>query len=209
MAPAARTRILLAGDHALTLQAFRALLQPQFDVVGTVTDRRRLLAECPRLKPDVVLIDSPLAPTGVDMGRQLRLQDPGVRVLYLTTAADLRSSSAGPLDAAEYVLKSSAVRELKQAIRRAAKGHVTRRSAAPAPQPPAPSPARTSLTARQLEVLQLLAAGRSMKEAAGILAVTARTVAFHKYRMMGQLHVKTTAELVRVAVKQGIVGDLG
>jgi DNA-binding NarL/FixJ family response regulator len=112
------------------------------------------------------------------------------------------------LGASGYVLKSSAASELKQAIHEALKGRsyitplitqdvvglLLERRDHP-----------VELTMRQREVLQLLAEGRSMKEAAAILSVTPRTVAFHKYRMMEQLHLKTSAELVQYAVKHGIV----
>jgi len=205
-----RPRILLADDHAMLLEAFRALLEPEFDVVGTATDGRSLLEECTRLRPDVVVVDvgMPLL-NGLDAGRQIKAQQRSVKLIYLTMnpEPDL-ASEALRLGASGYVLKSSAAGELKQAIHEALRGrsYIT--------------PLITQdvvglllehrerpveLTARQREVLQLLAEGRSMKEAAAILSVTPRTVAFHKYRMMEQLHLKTSAELVQYAVKHGIV----
>ena len=106
------------------------------------------------------------------------------------------------------MLKSSAANELKQPIREALKGRcyitplITHEVVGTLVDR---QPARHDLTARQREVLQLLAEGRSMKEAAAILDVAPRTVAFHKYRMMEQLGVKSSAELVQFAVKQGVV----
>jgi DNA-binding NarL/FixJ family response regulator len=205
-----RPRILMADDHLMLLEAFKALLEPEFEVVGTVTDGRTLLEEFSRLHPDVVLVDvaMPLL-NGLDAGRQLKAQRRSVKLIYLTMNPDPDvASEALRLGASGYLLKSSAAQELKQAIHEALRGlsYITplitrevvgslieRRTSRPA------------LTTRQREVLQLLAEGRSMKEVAAILDVTPRTVAFHKYRMMEQLRLKTTAALVQFAVREGIV----
>jgi len=204
-----RARILLADDHAMLLDAFKALLEPEFEVVGSVTDGRALLTEFSRLNPDVVLVDisMPLL-NGLDAGRQLKAQQRSVKLIYLTMNPDPDlAGEALRLGASGYVLKSSAASELTQAIREALRGRsyitplITRdvvgsligRREGP------------ELTVRQREVLQLLAEGRSMKEVGNILNVAPRTVAFHKYRMMEQLKLKTSAELVQFAVRQGVV----
>ena len=205
-----RPRILLADDHAMLLDAFRALLEPEFEVVGTATDGRMLIEEFTRLKPDVVVVDvgMPLL-NGLDAGRQLKALQRAVKLIYLTMnpEPDL-AREALRLGASGYVLKSSAASELKQAIQEAIKGRsyitplITQDVVGLLLEPHARP---HELTTRQREVLQLLAEGRSMKEVASILDVTPRTVAFHKYRMMEQLHLKTSAELVQYAVKHGIV----
>ena len=206
-----RPRILMADDHVMLLDAFRALLEPEFDVVGTVTDGRMLLEEFSRLHPDVVLLDiaMPLL-NGLDAGRQLKAQRKSVKLIYLTMNPDPDlAGEALRLGASGYVLKSSAAHELKQAIHEVLRGRsyitplITRDVVGSLIEHQA---GRHELTMRQREVLQLLAEGRSMKEVGAILNLTARTVAFHKYRMMEQLRVKTSAELVQFAVKQGIVG---
>ena len=205
-----RPRILMADDHLLLLGAFKALLEPEFEVVGTVTDGRALLEECSRLHPDVVLLDvaMPLL-NGLDAGRQLKAQRRSIKLIYLTMNPDPDlAGEALRLGAAGYLLKSSAAQELKQAIREALRGrsYITPLitsdvvSSLMEPRPP-----RAELTPRQREVLQLLAEGKSMKEVAAILDLTPRTVAFHKYRMMEQLRLKTSAELVKFAVQQGVV----
>jgi DNA-binding NarL/FixJ family response regulator len=204
-----RPRILMADDHAMILEAFRSLLQSEFDIVGTVTDGRMLLEEFERLHPDVVLLDiaMPLL-NGLDAGRQLRAQRKSVKLIYLTMNPnpDL-AGEALRLGASGYVLKSSAARELTQAIHEALRGRsyitplITRDVVGALIQ----QTPRHELTMRQREVLQLLAEGRSMKEVGAILDLTPRTVAFHKYRMMEQLRLKTSAELVQFAVKQGVV----
>lgn len=205
-----RPRILLADDHAMLLDAFTAMLAAEFDVVGTVTDGRKLLEEFARLTPDVVVLDiaMPLL-NGLDAGRQLRAQRRSVKLIYLTMnpSPDL-AAEALRLGASGYVLKSSAAHELTQAIHEALRGRsyitplVTRDVVGSLLQQ---QPGRDTLTTRQREVLQLLAEGRSMKEVGAILNLTPRTVAFHKYRMMEQLRLKTSAELVQFAVKHGVV----
>jgi DNA-binding NarL/FixJ family response regulator len=204
-----RPRILLADDHVLLLEAFRALLEPEFEVVGTVTDGRALLAEFSRLNPDVVLIDisMPLL-NGLDAGRQLKMQQRSVKLIYLTMNPDPDlAGEALRLGASGYVLKSSAASELTQAIREALRGrsYITPLIARDVVGALIERRAGPELTVRQREVLQLLAEGRSMKEVGNILNVAPRTVAFHKYRMMEQLKLRTSAELVQFAVKQGVV----
>jgi len=194
----------------MLLDAFRALLEPEFEVVGTATDGRMLIEEFSRLKPDVVVVDvgMPML-NGLDAGRQLKALQRSVKLIYLTMnpEPDL-AREALRLGASGYVLKSSAASELKQAIAEALKGRsyitplITQDVVGLLLEPRE----RThELTTRQREVLQLLAEGRSMKEVASILDVTPRTVAFHKYRMMEQLNLKTSAELVQYAVKHGII----
>jgi DNA-binding NarL/FixJ family response regulator len=205
-----RPRILMADDHLMLLEAFKALLEPDFEVVGTVTDGRALLEEFSRLNPDVVLLDvaMPLL-NGLDAGRQLKAQRRSVKLIYLTMNPDPDlAGEALRLGASGYVLKSSAAQELKQAIHEALRGRsyitplITRDVVGSLIQQRTP---RNELTTRQREVLQLLAEGKSMKEVAAILDLTPRTVAFHKYRMMEQLQLKSSAELVRFAVQQGVV----
>jgi DNA-binding NarL/FixJ family response regulator len=200
----------MADDHAMLLDAFRTLLESEFDVVGTVTDGRRLLEEFSRLHPDVVLLDiqMPLL-NGLDAGRQLKAQTKSVKLIYMTMNPDPDlAGEALRLGASGYVLKSSAFQELKQAIHEALRGRsyitplITREVIGSLM---TPRNSRPELTMRQREVLQLLAEGRSMKEVGAILDLTPRTVAFHKYRMMEQLHLKTSAELVQFAVRRGVV----
>ena len=207
-----RPRILLADDHTLLLDAFKALLEPEFDVVATVVDGRTLLDECARLHPDVVVLDiaMPLL-NGLDAGRQLRSRRDVPKLIYLTMNPnpDL-ASEALQFGASGYVLKSSAATELTQAIREALKGrsYITPLIAGEVVGSLAGSrDGKPELTARQREVLQLLAEGRSMKQAADILNVAPRTVAFHKYRMMEQLGLKTSAELIRFAVRASLVAS--
>ncbi len=212
MASVSRPRVMLADDHALLLGAFEKLLAGECDVVGQVADGRALVAEAEKLKPDVIVLDisMPLL-NGLEAGRQIKTKRRDVKLIYLTMNEDSDlAAEAFRSGASGYLLKRSAASELMTAIREVMQGRsyvtplITEGLVGSLQQ----SDERTAgqeLTARQREVLQLLAEGRSMKEVAAVLNVTPRTVAFHKYRMMEQLKVKSTAELVQYAVKQHIV----
>jgi DNA-binding NarL/FixJ family response regulator len=207
-----RPRVLLADDHTMLLDAFQRLLEPTCDVVGAVSDGQALLAAAPRLKPDVVVVDisMPLL-NGMDACRQLQPKLPKTRWVFLTVNEDPDVAvEAFRLGGLAYLLKSSAASELFLAIKKAMLGepYITPLLAKGVPLgvflTRAVRPTDT-LTPRQREVLQLLAEGRLMKEAADILGMSPRTVAFHKYSIMKQLGLKSSAELVQYAVKHGLV----
>lgn len=209
----ARPRVLLADDHTMLLDAFRRLLEPACNVLGAVSDGRALLEAAPRLKPDVIVVDisMPLL-NGLDACRQLQPRLPKTRWVFLTVNEDPDVAvEAFRLGGLGYLLKSSAASELFLAIQKAMRGepYLTPLLAKGTPlgvfltRAARRSPDR--LTPRQREVVQLLAEGRLMKEIASLLGVTPRTVAFHKYSIMKQLGVKSSAELVRYAVQHGLV----
>ena len=209
-----RPRILLADDHTMLLAAFRQLLAPTCEVVGAVADGRALLEAAPRLRPDVIVLDisMPLL-NGLEACRQLLPKLPDTRWVFLTVNEDADLAvEAFRLGASGFLLKSSAASELFCAIQLAIEGRRYITPLLTQGEPlnvflnRAPSPQGEKLTPRQREVLQLLAEGRVMKEIAGILGVTPRTVAFHKYAIMEQLGVKTTAELVQYAVRHSVLG---
>jgi len=205
-------RVLLADDHALVLGAFEKLLAGEFEIVGQVSDGRALVAAVERLRPDVVVLDIAMPElNGLEAGRQIKNRWPDTRLIFLTMNEDpdlaaeaFRSGASG------YLLKRSAASELAIAIREAMQGRsyvtplVTGGMVEALMRLDHQGPAH-ELTPRQREVLQLLAEGRSMKEVAGVLHVTPRTVAFHKYQMMDQLNLKSTAELIQYAVRHHIV----
>jgi DNA-binding NarL/FixJ family response regulator len=208
-----KARILLADDHTLLAEAFERLLAPDYDVVGRVADGRELLDAAPRLKPDVVVLDVTMPRlNGLDAGRQLKEKMRPVKLVFLTMNEDPQvAAEAFRIGASGYLLKRSALSELPLAIREVlnnryyvtpllTKGLVG--SLMHATEQPGHA---LALTARQREVLQLLAEGRSMKEVATILSVSARTVAFHKYRIMERLDIKTTAELIQFAIREHIL----
>jgi DNA-binding NarL/FixJ family response regulator len=206
------TRVLLADDHTLLLGAFEKLLASECDVVGTVSDGRELVAAARRLKPDVIVLDigMPLL-NGLEAGRQIKQAFPAIKLVYLTMNEDTDlAAEAFRAGASAYLLKRSATVELLTAIREVTNGRsyvtplVTAGLVGSFMQPQEKKP-QHQLTPRQREVLQLLAEGHSMKQVADMLNVTPRTVQFHKYSMMQQLGIKTSAELIQFAVKQHIV----
>ena len=203
-------RVLLADDHTLLLEAFRKLLESAYDVVGMVGDGLALLDAAPALKPDVILIDMSMPRlNGLEAGRRLKQMMPRVKLIFLTMNEDpdlaaeaMRNGASG------YLVKTCAASELLDAIQAALKGksYVTPKIARGMReafiQNPQGKNQEKELTPRQGEVIQLLAEGKSMKEAADILKVSPRTIAFHKYCMMKELGIKTNAELIRVGVKK-------
>ena len=207
-----KPRILLADDHTLVAEALKRLLEPEFEVVGTVGDGRALLKEAVRLHPDVVLLDlnMPLL-NGLDAGKQLKQSLPKIKIIIVTMHEDL-DTAAETLGtwASGYVLKRSAGNELLKAVREVMRG---RRYVTPiltnAILTQFSGDSRgdgvRGLTQRQREVLQLLAEGHTMKEAAAILHVATRTVAFHKYRIMQEFGLENNSDLLRFAMKQGLV----
>ena len=207
-----RPRVLLADDHRLLREAFARLLESDCVVVGAVGDGRALLDVAPGLRPDVVVLDIAMPElNGLDAARQLKRSLPDTKVVFLTMNEDAGlAAEAFRSGASGYLLKRSAVSELGTAIREVMQGRsyitpliagdlmgsLLDRNVQNTPE---------ALTPRQREILQLLAEGHSMKEIAAVLDVTPRTVAFHKYRMMEQLQVKSTAELIQYALKHHIV----
>ncbi len=205
-------RVLLADDHALLLGAYEKLLAGVCEIVGQVSDGRALVDAAEALKPDVVVLDisMPLL-NGLEAGRQIKRTRRSVKLVFLTMNEDddvaaeaFRSGASG------YLLKRSAASELATAIREVMQGrtYITPLVAEGLVESLIQGDQDKrgeELTSRQREVLQLLAEGRSMKEVGSVLSLTPRTVAFHKYRIMEQLKVKSTAELIQYAVKHHIV----
>lgn len=200
-----RPRVLLADDHWLLLEAFEKLLEPRCKVVGKVSNGRALLKAVPELVPDVIVLDISMPKlNGLDAGRQLRKTHPDTKLVYVTVHEDpALAEECLRIGASGYLVKSSAASELFEAIRAAARGRTYGTSLPEKAMPPLS--AKTKLTPRQREVLQLLAEGLSMKEAAEVLSVTPRTIAFHKYRVMRENGLTSSAELVQFAIKQGLV----
>jgi len=207
-----RPRVLLADDHVLVRAAFEKLLGPDYEVVGAVSDGRALLEVAQRLRPDVIVADisMPLL-NGLDACRQLAPRLPRVKWVFVTVNEDPDLAiEAFRVGASGYLLKASAADELFTAIRAALRGdrHLTpliRKGTSLSAFLTLAHPHGHELTVRQREVLQLLAEGRTMKETAAVLGMTARTVAFHKYNIMRRLGVKSGAGLVQQAIRLGLV----
>jgi len=208
-----RARVILADDHNLLVDTFKAFLEPHFDVVGTFADGHRLVQGAPALQPDVIVLDvgMPIM-NGLIAGQRLKQILPRVKLIYLTMNQDPDvAAEAFRLGASGYLVKTSAASELVHAIKEVllARSYVTplmtKDMVGSFIQNFKRRKVRHELTLRQREVLQLLAEGRSMKEVAYHLKVTPRTIAFHKYTMMDQLDLKSSAELIQYAMKSSIL----
>ena len=206
--------LLLADDHVVFVEGLQKILEPEFEVLGSVRDGRTMVSEVLKLKPDVVLavITMPLL-NGIDAARQIRKARPGPKIVFLTMHADpIYAAEALDAGASGYLVKHSAAREIVTAIRTVLRGrtYVTPLVARGVLEPLRASAHRDKrkaqqLTPRQREVLQLVAEGRSAKEIATILNVSHRTIEFHKQRIMGELGIHTTAELTRFAIEHRVL----
>jgi DNA-binding NarL/FixJ family response regulator len=213
MVAAKLPRVILADDHTILVEAFRKLLEPACEVVATVADGHALLEVALRFKPDVIVLDiaMPLL-NGLDAGRQVKELVPGVKLIFLTMNEDPDLAvEAIRMGASGYLLKKSAASELFKAIQTALRGksyvtpQIARGMETSFIRDPEGNKHTPTLTPRQRQVVQLLAEGKSMKEAADVLKVATRTIAFHKYRIMEDLKLKTTADLIQFAMKNHIV----
>jgi DNA-binding NarL/FixJ family response regulator len=203
-------RILIADDHQLLADACKSLLEPEFQVVGVVTDGRRLITAAAELKPDIIILDIYMPHlNGLDAGGQVKLKMPGVKLVFLTMtmAADV-AAEAFRRGASAYVLKHSAGDELLLAMRKVNQGAsylsplIAKETVTYLLNQGENFSEEKHITKRQSEILQLLAEGMSMKEVANVIDIKPGTVAFHKYRMMETLNVKTNAELLEYAIKR-------
>ena len=208
-----RARVVLADDHTLVTEALVGLLSPRFDVVATVADGRALLEAVRDLEPDVAIVDIAMPfLNGLDAARHIREAMSGCKLIFLTMAQDPDlAAEAFRLGAMGFLLKTSAGWELVQAVESALRGerYVTaslQRALRERPAGAEEPCAHAELTPRQREVLRLLAGGQSMKQVARALGVSRRTVAFHKYQVMGKFRLASNAELVQFAIRQGIIG---
>jgi DNA-binding NarL/FixJ family response regulator len=209
-----RPRVLLADDHRMVAEGLKSLLSPEFELVGVVEDGLALIEAAKKLRPDVIVADITMPRlNGLGALTQLKKEIPRVRVIFLTMHQDVayarRALDSG---ASGFVLKHSAPAELVAAIHAALEGktYITPALAGEVLQqiqrdPKAAKDPVASLTARQREILQLFAEGRSAKEISGMLNISARTVEFHKYQMMENLGLHNSTELTHFAIKHGIV----
>jgi len=206
-------RVLLADDHAIVLEGLRRILEPEFEIVGEVTDGRALVDVSMRFRPEIIITGISMHPlNGIEAARQIRRINQRVKIIFLTMHADpLYAVEALDAGGSAYILKSSGVPEILLAIREVLSGRIyvspsinqevvrvqLERAGRRAE-------AQTGLTPRQREVLRLLAEGKSLKEVAAVLRISVKTVEFHKYRIMSQLGLRTNAEMTKYAIKLGV-----
>lgn len=209
-------RILLADDHSMMCAGLKKILEPRYEVVGSVGDGMELLKVVKELRPDVVVLDlaMPLL-NGLDAARQLKKMQPHIKLIFLTmnTDSDI-AAEALRAGASAYLLKTSKAPELLQAVHNVLRGisyvtpQIKRAMEEIFIRDPKALQRSKQLTSRQREVLQMLAEGRSMKEIAYLLEISHRTVRFHKVGIMEQLNITTNSELVQYAMKHGIISSV-
>ena len=200
-----KARILLADDHTLVLDGLSKLLEHEFELLGTVDNGTDLIAKAEELKPDVVLMDISMPGlNGLDAARKIATLCPGTKLIFVTmhnNEAYVRE--AFRTGASGYVLKSSAASELAVAVKTVMGGGVY---VAPniRPRESTAGDGAKSLTPRQREVLRLIASGSTAKEIASALNISVRTAEFHKVSIMQKLGIRTTAQLTRFALENGL-----
>lgn len=204
--------MILADDHAMVAEGLGRLISEVADLVGQVADGRELVDSTRRLKPDIVVSDVSMPVlSGLDALRQLRAGGSQARFIFLTAHTEAQlAAEAMRAGASGYLLKAAAGEELFEAIRAAMAGRVflsphiagdVLRTISGANQ------GEHQLTSRQREVLQLIAQGKRMKEIAADLTISVRTVEDHKSQLLVALGAKSTADLVKFAMKRGLVSD--
>jgi DNA-binding NarL/FixJ family response regulator len=208
-----RPRLLLADDHMIVVEGMSRLLQNDFDILPAVGDGQLLVEAAMRTKPDVIVADisMPIL-NGIEAARQIRKKGLKAKVIFLSMHADIEwAAQALIAGASGYVVKQSAAEELSRAIQDALqnKTYITPRIAKDKASiyhlAKHLDKAGVALTAREREVLQLVAEGRTINGIAAILNVAGRTVVFHKTNIMDKLNLRTTADLTQYAVRHGMI----
>lgn len=209
-----RLRVLLADDHTMFSAGLKRLLEPQFEIVGTIEDGRELLSTTEQLRPDVIVVDISMPSlNGIEAARRIMKFAHPPKIIFLTMHEDATfTASAFQAGASGYVLKRSAPAEILTAIQEVARGH---RYVSPLvtgelldalmEKHGDVKKLKPELTTRQREILQLLAEGKSPKEIGAVLNISTRTVEFHKYRLMKATGAQTIAQLTVYAVAHGIL----
>ncbi len=209
-----KPRVLVADDHPFVLEGFKKLLEEECELVGCVEDGRALVEAALRLTPNLIILDISMPKlNGIEVAKKLRKQLPDTKLIFVTIHADAAYvNEAFRAGASGYLLKRSAAMELLQAVQAVMNGNfyitpIISKDLVTALLKLGPSRLTTldDLTTKQREILQLVAEGFSAKAIAEQLGVSHRTVEFHKAKIMEQLDLHTTADLVKYAIAQGIV----
>jgi DNA-binding NarL/FixJ family response regulator len=209
-----QARILLGDDHSLIINGIRGLLESQYEVVGTADNGRSLVEAALKLTPDLVILDVSMPVlNGIDAAREIHRALPAAKLVFLSMhSSALYLRKALEAGASAYVLKSGASEELLAALEGVRKGQTY---VSPGfdrevldevrDWPQRPRRLAVDLTARQRQILQLIAEGKQNKEIAGILHTSTKTIEFHRSRLMTALGAHTVAELTRLAIQIGVI----
>ena len=202
--PPNRPKVLLADDHHLILDALRAMMKEEFDI-HTVDNSQSLLRAVEDFKPDVAILDVSMpGADGFITARKLQEQAPRLPIVFLSMHSDLKYlEQASLVGAKAYLSKRSPAQELVSAIHAVLEGETLLSPVEQTPQQNGGS--RGELTARQREVLRLIALGCSAKDIANQLNISVRTAEFHRAAIMQRLGLHSTAQMTRYA----LANDLG
>ena len=205
-----RPRLFIVDDHEIVIEGLVRLLGERFDIVATLTDGRTVVDDVARLQPDVLLLDLSIPNvSGLEVMRRLKALNIPFKAIVLTMHADASLAvEALRTGASAFVLKQSSGRELEKALQIVLDGgtylsaQITKHAVLLMMQ--GVDSAGRDLTARQLDVLRLVVQGQRAKEIAATLRLSTRAVEAIKYRIMQQLKVRSTAELVRFTIENRI-----
>ena len=207
-------RVLVADDHAIIRKGIRAMLAvvPDIEMVGEATNGREAVEQARSLQPDVILMDLVMPEVdGIEAIRRIKAEQPEAHILVLTTfAGEEKIFSAIKAGALGYQLKDSDPDELVSAIRQVCRGEsslhptiarkVLEELSSPPERPPTPDP----LTAREVEVLRLVAQGRDNREIAEMLVISEATARTHVSNILGKLHLASRTQAVLYALREGL-----
>jgi len=206
----------LADDHKILCDGISSLLKeyPDFEVIGEAADGRTALRLVRELSPDVVIMDISMPDmNGIDATRRINAEHPGVKVIALSMHCEKQFvSEIFKAGASGYLLKDCAFEELEHAIRIVMNNqtYINPQIASLVVESLVSQPvaskkqAFTLLTEREREVLQLIAEGKSTKQIASDLHVSAKTVESHRRQVMGKLNIRNVAELTKYAIREGL-----
>jgi two-component system, NarL family, response regulator NreC len=210
--------VLLADDHRILREGVKSLIEkaPDIEVVGEASEGGEAVAKAQALSPDIVLMDITMpGMNGLEATRQIKALKPNIKVLILSMHESnqyisqfLRSGASG------YVLKDTAASELVGAIHAIFQGDaflypsIARKlleEYLQKVQSGEESESYDGLTGREREILKMIAEGRSNKDIADLLSLSIRTVQAHRANLMGKLHMHDRTELVRYAIRKGLI----
>jgi DNA-binding NarL/FixJ family response regulator len=210
-------RIILADDHAIMLEGLKSLFERERDleIVGVAHNGREAVRLAEKLAPDVVIMDVSMPDlNGIEAARKIMSQNPGMKVIALTIHSDARYAvemiKAG---ARGYILKQCAYEEIKRAVRIVVKGEAylspgitgNLLGTLTGQDRDAKNGAFSTLSPREREVLQMLAEGQNSRGISSRLNISTKTVDTHKMNIMHKLNLKSLADLVRYAIREGLV----
>ena len=207
-------RVLIVDDHAIVRKGIRVLLSTERDlqVIGEAGNGAEAVAQAQALHPDVILMDLVMPKMdGIEATRQISAQQPGMHILVLISfAADDKVFPAIKAGALGYLLKDTGPQELVQAIHQVHRGEpslepsIARKVLTELSAPPQKPSSVEPLTQRELDILRLIAQGRSNKEIAEQLVITEMTVRTHVSNILGKLHLASRTQAALYALKEGL-----